>query len=131
MSVTVWRIATDTKSYEADDLSGAGAKATGGRWNGKQILPPGWLQMATARSTAQGAGRGYGAMVWRIGDPDAGECKAYGLPTDTVAMSGQWGQIVAMVPSRDAVIVRLGWTFRRKQFDACAFVAAVLKVLLH
>ena len=33
MSVTVWRIATDTKSYEADDLSGAGAKATGGRWN--------------------------------------------------------------------------------------------------
>ena len=33
MSVTVWRIATDTKTYEADDLSGAGAKATGGRWN--------------------------------------------------------------------------------------------------
>ena len=33
MSITVWRIATDTKLYEADDLSGAGAKATGGRWN--------------------------------------------------------------------------------------------------
>ena len=33
MSVTVWRIATDTKSYETDDLSGGGAKATGGRWN--------------------------------------------------------------------------------------------------
>ena len=33
MNVTVWRIATDTKSYEADDLSGAGAKTTGGRWN--------------------------------------------------------------------------------------------------
>lgn len=33
MSVTVWRIATDTKTYEADDLSGAGAKASGGRWN--------------------------------------------------------------------------------------------------
>jgi RES domain-containing protein len=33
LSVTVWRIATDTKSYEADDLSGAGAKNTGGRWN--------------------------------------------------------------------------------------------------
>ena len=33
MSVTVWRIATDTKSYEADDLSGIGAKITGGRWN--------------------------------------------------------------------------------------------------
>ncbi|WP_342241966.1 RES family NAD+ phosphorylase [Inquilinus sp. OTU3971] len=33
MSRPVWRIATDTPSYEADDLSGAGAKATGGRWN--------------------------------------------------------------------------------------------------
>lgn len=29
----VWRIATDTRAYAADDLSGAGAKTTGGRWN--------------------------------------------------------------------------------------------------
>jgi RES domain-containing protein len=29
----VWRIASDTPSYEADDLTGAGAKLTGGRWN--------------------------------------------------------------------------------------------------
>ena len=33
MSQTVWRIATDTPAYEADDLSGTGAKVTGGRWN--------------------------------------------------------------------------------------------------
>jgi len=32
---SVWRIATDTPTYEADDLSGAGAKITGGRWNEK------------------------------------------------------------------------------------------------
>jgi RES domain-containing protein len=35
VSRTVWRIATDTPDYEADDLTGAGAKATGGRWNEK------------------------------------------------------------------------------------------------
>ncbi|MDP2368725.1 RES family NAD+ phosphorylase [Rhodoferax sp.] len=29
----VWRIATDTPDYTSDDLTGAGAKATGGRWN--------------------------------------------------------------------------------------------------
>lgn len=29
----VWRIATDTPDYTADDLSGAGAKLSGGRWN--------------------------------------------------------------------------------------------------
>lgn len=33
MSRIVWRIATDTPGYEADDLTGAGAKTTGGRWN--------------------------------------------------------------------------------------------------
>ncbi|HZW12527.1 MAG TPA: RES family NAD+ phosphorylase [Noviherbaspirillum sp.] len=29
----MWRIATDTPDYTADDLSGTGAKLTGGRWN--------------------------------------------------------------------------------------------------
>ena len=29
----IWRIATDTRDYQADDLSGAGAKRDGGRWN--------------------------------------------------------------------------------------------------
>lgn len=33
MSRLVWRIATDTKAYVADDLSGKGAEITGGRWN--------------------------------------------------------------------------------------------------
>jgi len=33
LNFTVWRIAADTRLYEADDLSGAGAKITGGRWN--------------------------------------------------------------------------------------------------
>ena len=33
--VTVWRIAADTREYEAQDLSGRGAEKTGGRWNHK------------------------------------------------------------------------------------------------
>lgn len=37
MSVSVWRIAQDTKDYEADDLSGKGAEFTGGRWNDKGL----------------------------------------------------------------------------------------------
>ena len=100
-----------------------------GRWGDTQVLPPGWLKMAMTASTAQGEGRGYGAQSWLFGAPQSGECKAYGLPPDTIAMSGHWGQMVAMVPSRDAVIVRLGWTFRRGQFDNCAYLAAVLKTL--
>jgi RES domain-containing protein len=35
--VIVWRIATDTPTYLADDLTGTGAKLTGGRWNRKGL----------------------------------------------------------------------------------------------
>lgn len=31
---TVWRIAKHTRDFKADDLSGGGAAAVGGRWNG-------------------------------------------------------------------------------------------------
>ena len=31
--ISLWRIATDTRNYTAEDTSGAGAKNTGGRWN--------------------------------------------------------------------------------------------------
>lgn len=34
-AISVWRIVTDTPDYTADDLSGAGARATGGRWNAR------------------------------------------------------------------------------------------------
>jgi len=33
--VTLWRIATDTRRYASDDLSGRGALIQGGRWNEK------------------------------------------------------------------------------------------------
>lgn len=35
MTVAFWRIATDTPEYVADDMNGAGAKQSGGRWNRK------------------------------------------------------------------------------------------------
>ena len=81
---------------------------------------------------AQGEGLGYGAQSWLYGNRQAGRCKDFaGVPEDTVAMGGHWGQVVAMVPSRDAVIVRLGWTFKRDQFDACRLIADVLATLAH
>lgn len=95
-----------------------------------QVLPPGWLQAASTPATKTGEGLGYGAQSWLFGNKAFGECKAYpGVPPDTVAMSGHWGQMVAMVPSKDAVVVRLGWTFRKGQFDDCKLLEEVLSAL--
>ncbi len=99
-----------------------------GRWQGRQVLAPGFLARASTPATSAGDGRGYGAQTWRIGAPEAGSCAGQ-VPSDTLAMLGHWGQIVAVVPSRQAVIVRLGWTFDRERFDPCAFVADVLSAL--
>ena len=45
--MVLWRIATDTREYEAHDLSGKGAERTGGRWN-----RPGRPVVYTASSVA-------------------------------------------------------------------------------
>jgi RES domain-containing protein len=37
LSRVVWRIVADTPDYTADGLTGAGAKATGGRWNRRGV----------------------------------------------------------------------------------------------
>ncbi|WLE64193.1 MULTISPECIES: RES family NAD+ phosphorylase [Burkholderia] len=49
MTIHLWRIATVTAAYPAEDMSGAGAKATGGRWNEKGTAV---LYTSTSRSLA-------------------------------------------------------------------------------
>ncbi len=102
-----------------------------GQWDGQQVLPAGWLALAGTQALPDGEGAGYGAQTWIPANPVGGECKdTFGLPQDMVSMEGHWGQIVAMVPSRNAVIVRLGWTFNGEDaFDGCQFVSDVLQTL--
>jgi RES domain-containing protein len=49
VSQILWRIATDTKTYTADDMTGTGAKNTGGRWNDQGVA---MLYASTNRSLA-------------------------------------------------------------------------------
>ena len=101
-----------------------------GKWQGTQVLPPGWLDLATTPAVAEGEGNGYGAQTWLIGDRNSGDCRDNpGVPEDTIAMEGHWGQLVAMVPSKDAVVTRLGWTVADGVYDDCEFLAEVLAAL--
>lgn len=101
-----------------------------GKWQGTQVLPAGWLKLASTQAMPDGEGAGYGAQTWLPANPVGGDCKdVAGIPEDTVSMEGHWGQIVAMVPSKKAVVVRLGWTFEKSQFDGCNFVGDVLQTL--
>ena len=82
-----------------------------GVWEGERILPEGWVEyMVTPTPTApQGQ---YGAQIWlNAGEPDDPENRLFSAaPTDLVFLSGFDGQAVFIIPSRQAVIVRMGLT---------------------
>jgi len=100
-----------------------------GQWQGEQIIPAGWWKLAGTPAMPTGEGHGYGAQTWIPGAADGGECAATpDYPKDALLMEGHYGQVVAMIPSKKAVIVRLGWSVI-PDFDGCAFVRDVAATL--
>jgi CubicO group peptidase (beta-lactamase class C family) len=78
-----------------------------GVWEGRRILPPGWVDFT--RTPAPAANNGtYGAHFWVNGPPGPDQFAMYGEGIDTFEMSGNGGQLVVIAPARDLVIVRLG-----------------------
>jgi CubicO group peptidase (beta-lactamase class C family) len=72
-----------------------------GNWNGEQILDESWVKfVATPTNTSNGK---YGAHFWL----NAGG-KFPDVPKDMFYCSGYQGQMVAIFPSHDLVIVRMG-----------------------
>lgn len=66
-----------------------------GVWDGKRVLPAGWVDHA--RTTTEGSEGEYGAHWWlRLVGEDSFHC------------SGFQGQYIVCVPSRDLIVVRLG-----------------------
>lgn len=101
-----------------------------GAWEGKQVIPRGWWAFAGTPSMPDGEGHAYGAQTWIPGQPVGGECNAYpGVPADALTMEGHYGQLVAMVPSKQAVIVRMGWNIDSSNFNSCQLISDVLSTL--
>ena len=98
-----------------------------GLWNGERILPEGWVDY-TRIPVSVDPNRGYGAHFW-LGTPaDPGE-PVGGLPEGALQAAGHESQFVAVLPSHDAVVVRLGRTRLPDAWDQAAFLEAVLAVL--
>ncbi|MGH2898621.1 MAG: serine hydrolase domain-containing protein, partial [Solirubrobacteraceae bacterium] len=79
-----------------------------GVWDGKRILPVGWVEFSRTRAPAEN-NRTYGAHFWLNGEPGEGQLSVLpGGPADAFEAEGSNGQIVDIVPSRELVVVRLG-----------------------
>ena len=75
----------------------------GGNWNGKQIVPKWWLDLATKSS--QSLNPSYGYTFWVNTDGKLWP----GVPKDAFAFMGYASNRCYIVPSLDLVVVRLGY----------------------
>jgi hypothetical protein len=87
-----------------------------GNWNGEQLFDESWAKyVATPTNTSNGR---YGAQFWLNAGghfPD--------VPREMYYASGYQGQMVAIFPSRDLVIVHLGLS---EKFDFNGFLSGVI-----
>ena len=96
-----------------------------GIWNGKRLLPEGWVKFsstpAPTRPPVPGQW-GYGAQFWLLDQMP-------GVPAGTFTTAGNKGQYVTIVPGHGLVIVRTGVDPEGKRFQQDRLVAAVVDAL--
>ncbi len=100
-----------------------------GVWRGQEILPRGYVAMMASPVAASGGQYGHG-LVWLWGSdalvPGKNPDLAFGIPADTFWMEGHDGQSIAIIPSRQLVVVRLGLTPSRDRYRPQPLVKAIL-----
>jgi CubicO group peptidase (beta-lactamase class C family) len=73
-----------------------------GVWQGKRVLPEGWVRFVSTPAPADKS-RGYGGLFW-LNRGGAWQ----GVPDDAFMASGHMGQYTMVIPSKEMVVVRLG-----------------------
>ncbi len=104
----------------------AGDGAAGGR----RILPESWIDFTRAPTPAAPT-QIYGAMFWLNQGPVSGPgAREYPhCPADMYLADGHNGQFVAVIPSLDTVIVRLGWTPEGQEFKLDRYFSGIVAAL--
>ncbi|MGK2741105.1 serine hydrolase domain-containing protein [Tepidicaulis sp. LMO-SS28] len=84
-----------------------------GKWEETRILPEGWADHA--RTPARHSNGKYGAHFWlNAPDPETGTpAMSDRLPADLFMARGFGGQALAIIPSKDMVIVMLGTVYEK------------------
>ncbi len=82
-----------------------------GRWNDEQILPENWVKYSSTATKTNPTNR-YGAQFWLNQDPTDSSKTRYwpSVPSDAYYMGGYQGQYVVMIPSKDTLVLRFGFT---------------------
>ncbi|HMH88414.1 MAG TPA: serine hydrolase [Steroidobacteraceae bacterium] len=100
-----------------------------GVWQGRGLLPSGYVAMMATPVIASAGQYGQG-QTWLWGSdpatPGVNPDAAFGIPADTFWMSGHDGQNVAIIKSRQLVIVRLGLTPYSAGYSPQPLVKAIL-----
>jgi CubicO group peptidase (beta-lactamase class C family) len=99
--------------------------AADGVWNGKRLVPEGWVKFSTtpAPTKPQVPGQwGYGAQFWLLD-------RMPGVPPGTYTTAGNKGQFVTVVPGHDLVIVRTGVEPDGHRFEQDQLVADIVRAL--
>jgi CubicO group peptidase (beta-lactamase class C family) len=99
--------------------------ANDGVWNGRRLLPEGWVKFSSTPAPTRPpvAGQwGYGAQFWLLDQMP-------GVPSGTFTTAGNKGQYVTIVPGHDLVIVRTGVDPDGKRWAQDQLVAAVVEAL--
>ena len=96
-----------------------------GVWQGQPLLPDGWVVYSRGPSRALADGS-YGAHIW-LRLPRSPSLGVPPMPEDAYYFLGHDEQIVAVVPSRDLVIVRLGLTRPADAWDPAPVLAPIVQ----
>jgi len=78
-----------------------------GVWDGRRILPEGWVDFTRTVAPAENNGT-YGAHFWVPAEPADEQFRMLRPGIEAFQMNGNAGQFVVIVPDRDLVVVRLG-----------------------
>jgi CubicO group peptidase (beta-lactamase class C family) len=101
-----------------------------GVWNGKRILPKGWMKYSTTPTPRAPQGI-YGAQFWlNAGSPgNPSDRWMPKVPGDMYSMRGFEGQYVSVIPSKKLVIVRLGLSRPEENWDQEKLIAGIIEAV--